>query len=460
VLCLFFHKQTKPLRRPRVENLLQLFSKLKDDFAPSRKGEERGAWFVYALFSIILPFASAKTSNLLRCINTLFGLTHVTSRRFYTFMASPKLPWTNLWRTIRTSIPDLLCDGRLIVALDDCINPKVGQNICACHTFFDHAAKKNQSKYPWAQNIVSVGLLARVKRRWACLPLAFRFYHPIKAIEQKQVRIGKEEVIFQDKLQQATEMLVEIYQDYKAAMLVVADSWFGNYGLWRPIREKLGKNINLLSRLRCNININELPQPSPQKKRGRPRKYGNFLGNTSDLAAKYRNQAQAYTVNLYGRTREVMAYDRVVMLKNLKCRVRVVWIYRKTQWIALFSTDLTLSVAQIIEDYGARWKIEAGFKELKQEVGSAHAQCRTPHAVINHLNFCMMATSVIWIYAMQLEKAPNRHHAVKGREHYAFSDVRRKLSKTIMGEDFQAICSCKPKTSLKSIAAALLGMAA
>jgi len=443
-----------------MDTLLQLFSKLKDDFASSRKGEERGAWFVYALFSIILPFASAKTSNLLRCINALFGLNHLTSRRFYTFMASSKLPWARLWKTIRTSIPGMLSDGRVILALDDCINPKIGQHIYACHTFFDHAAKKNQSKYPWAQNIVSVGLLARVKRRWACLPLAFKFYHPRKAIEQKQVRIGKEEVAFLDKHQQATEMLVEIYQDYKAPMLVVADSWFGNYGLWQPIHEKMGQDINLLSRLRCNININDLAQSSLQKKRGRPRKYGVFLGNTSDLAAKYRNQAQPYAVNLYGRTREVMAFDRVVMLKNLKCTVRVVWIYRKTQWIALFSTDLSLCVEQIIEYYGARWKIEAGFKELKQEIGSAHAQCRTPHAVINHLNFCMMATSIIWIYAMQLQKAPNRHHAVKGREHYAFSDVRRKLAKAIMGEDFQAICSCKPKTTLKSIATALLGMAA
>jgi hypothetical protein len=228
VLCLFFHKQAKPFKRPRVENLLKLFSKLKNDFAPSRKGEERGARFAYALFSIILPFTSAKTSNLLRCINTLFGLNHVTSRRFYTFMAPPKLPWTSLWRTIRTSIPGLLCDGGLIVALDDFINPKIGQHIFACHTFFDHAAKKNQSKYPWAQNIVSVGLLARFKRRWACLPLAFRFYHPRKAIDQKQVRIGKEKVAFQDKLQKATEMLVEIYQDYKAPMLVVADSWCGD----------------------------------------------------------------------------------------------------------------------------------------------------------------------------------------------------------------------------------------
>jgi hypothetical protein len=44
----------------------------------------------------------------------------------------------------------------------------------------------------------------------------------------------------------------------------------------------------------------------------------------------------------------------------------VVWIFRKTQWIALFTTDLSLSVEQIVEYYGARWKIEAGFKELKR----------------------------------------------------------------------------------------------
>jgi IS4 transposase len=38
--------------------------------------------------------------------------------------------------------------------------------------------------------------------------------------------------------------------------------------------------------------------------------------------------------------------------------------------VALFTTDLALSVEQIIEFYGARWKIESGFKELKQEIGS------------------------------------------------------------------------------------------
>jgi hypothetical protein len=61
---------------------------------------------------------------------------------------------------------------------------------------------------------------------------------------------------------------------------------------------------------------------------------------------------------LYGLERTVVAYERVVMLKTIRCAVKVVWIYRQRQWVALFSTDLTLTARQIIAYYGARWKIE------------------------------------------------------------------------------------------------------
>ncbi|WP_419632568.1 hypothetical protein [Thiolapillus sp.] len=70
--------------------------------------------------------------------------------------------------------------GRLLIALDDFINPKVGRQIFGCETIFDHAAKANQSRYPWAQNIVSVGLLKHIKGRWGCLFLDYRFYLPKK----------------------------------------------------------------------------------------------------------------------------------------------------------------------------------------------------------------------------------------------------------------------------------------
>jgi transposase len=88
----------------------------------------------------------------------------------------------------------------------------------------------------------------------------------------------------------------------------------------------------------------------------------------------------------------------------------LVWVHRKTQWVALMTTDLTLTLEQIVEYYAARWKIEAGFREIKQEIGSAHTQTRTPDAVTNHLHFCMVATSLTWIYAARLHQAPARRY--------------------------------------------------
>ncbi|GBE12010.1 transposase DDE domain protein [bacterium BMS3Abin13] len=216
----------------------------------------------------------------------------------------------------------------------------------------------------------------------------------------------------------------------------------------------------MISRLRTNNNLFDEPLVPMKRRPGRPRKYGDKLGTASSLVRKYKEQAQEYTVNLYGKDRTVLAYDRVVMLKSLKCRVRVVWIFRKTQWIALFATDLTLSVAEIIEYYGARWKIEACFKELKRDIGSAETQTRNSVAVTNHLEFCMMATTLTWVYACRLEKTPSRRHAVKGRCHFAFSDVRRLVAKATMDDNFAILCPLPRKSVINSLVTAFMRMAA
>ncbi|MGB5424497.1 MAG: transposase [Desulfobacterales bacterium] len=441
--------------------LHDILEKLKSQFALSRKGDERGIWFVYTIIAIIIPFTSSKTSNILRCLNTLFGFTGIRKKRFYTFMASPKIPWKRLWKTLWKMIPDPLTGDRLLLALDDCINPKTGKKIYGCGKVFDHAAKQNQSKYPWAQNIVAIGLLRIVKGRWACLPLSWRFYHLKKSIEKINRSINGPKVVFETKLAQAVEMITDIAEVFGQARIVtITDSWFGNNGLFKPLHNRLGSRFHMVSRLRSNNNVFKLPGPHLQKGPGRPRKYGKKLGDAASLAVGFKPLASEYSVNLYGRIRTVVAYERVVMLKTLRCAVRVVWVYRKTQWVALFSTDLTLSVEQVIEYYGARWKIEAAFKELKQDVGSAETQTRHPTSVTNHLHFCMMATSVAWIYASRLGKTPNRRHAVKGRNHFAFSDVRRSVARAALDDNFGILFPVPCKSVVNSLVAVLLRMAA
>jgi len=95
--------------------------------------------------------------------------------------------------------------------------------------------------------------------------------------------------------------------------------------------------------------------PGKSSGRGRPRLYGEKLGNASSLADKYKPLAKMLSVNLYGKVRSVMAYEEIFTIKTLKCQIKVVWVFRKNQWIALFSTDTALSIEKIIEYYGARF---------------------------------------------------------------------------------------------------------
>ena len=187
--------------------LHSLLNELKDEFAPSGKGEERKTWFLQTLLAIILPFTSSRTSCLLRVFQALFGFLYIGRKRYYTFIASPKIPWDRLWARLWQMIPEPETKGRLIVALDDYINPKTGKKIFGCAKVFDHAAKQNQSQYPWARNIVAIGLLKMIKGRWACLPLCQRYYFLKGEIKNNKPTFKGKEIVFQTKHRQAVDML-------------------------------------------------------------------------------------------------------------------------------------------------------------------------------------------------------------------------------------------------------------
>ena len=374
------------------------------------------------------------------------------------------MPWDKLWSITWHLIPSPTTSDYILLALDDCINTKVGKKIFACATIFDHAAKANQSTYVWAQNFVCVGLLKRVKGRWACLPLAFSFYLPLKIIVDEKlnaIKSGKV-VKFKTKMEQSAQMILRIANHFSnQPVLVIADSWFGNNGLYKLINGVTDNTIFLLSRLRTNTNLYALPKAKDNKARGRKLKYGYLLGNASELAAQFYSRAKTVTIdNLYGKRRDVLAYDKVFILKTLKCPIRVVWVYRKTRWIALFTTDLNLSIEQIISFYSARWKIESNFKELKGDLGSQKSQTRNAHAVTNHLQFCMMSATLTWIYADRLKADPQRRHKVKGRTSFAFSDIRRIMAEEVLDDNFDRLCPKLGKPAIKSFIPTLLRMVA
>ena len=136
-----------------------------------------------------------------------------------------------------------------------------------------------------------------------------------------------------------------------------------------------------LSACSANTTVYDLPPKRSPKQPGRPRKYGERLGSASDLACQYRDRARSVSVALYGKQRSVMAYDRIVMLKNRRRRVRVLWVFRHNRWGTFFSTDLDLSAEQIIEIYGARWKIGVSREGHMNLVGESPTEVRSSSLV-------------------------------------------------------------------------------
>ncbi|MBU2739818.1 hypothetical protein HJG40_13740 [Acidithiobacillus sp. ATCC 19703] len=106
--------------------LRDLLTPFQSAFSDSRLGRERAQWFPFILLAIMAPFTSSMSSNLLRSLQTLFGL-KVNARRFYLFMASTQLAWDRLWPIAWNLIPSPLVDGRLILALDDTLNQKTAK---------------------------------------------------------------------------------------------------------------------------------------------------------------------------------------------------------------------------------------------------------------------------------------------------------------------------------------------
>jgi hypothetical protein len=100
---------------PIIRTLGQAFQTL---FPETRKGRERCRWFMLTLQAIIVPITASRTSNLLRAIETLFGVS-IAEWRYYTFMGSVKLPWERLWALLWSLIPNTLTDGRLLLSVDD-----------------------------------------------------------------------------------------------------------------------------------------------------------------------------------------------------------------------------------------------------------------------------------------------------------------------------------------------------
>jgi hypothetical protein len=193
--------------------------------------------------------------------------------------------------------------------------------------------------------------------------------------------------------------------------------------------------------------------PGPTGRRGRPRCKGDRIGTPAQAATTA--VFQTMTVARYGRTDTV----RVAILDCLwygvfgPQPVRLVLVRdRQTgPLLALTTTDLSATGADLVARYAARWAIEVAFFDTRQTLGVGQARNRTAQAVTRTWAFgTYVYTIVVLWYTLHGHRsgivADRRTHApwYLSKTDPSFADMLTALRRTLIAARFMGSRPAQP----------------
>lgn len=160
----------------------------------------------------------------------------------------------------------------------------------------------------------------------------------------------------------------------------------------------------LTSQLRRDAALHALPTARQPGQRGRPRRKGDRLPTLDILADLPTTTWQPATVRRYGK-------EATVTIATITClwyhvhRARPVQVvlvreagHHRGFDLALVSTDLKATPAELVQRYAARWAIEVTFLESKHLVGVGQARNRRRLAVQRTVPFGLCCHSLLMVW--------------------------------------------------------------
>jgi len=172
---------------------------------------------------------------------------------------------------------------------------------------------------------------------------------------------------------------------------MVLDGHFGHHNALQMARQH---HLHLISKLRCDAAL-YFPYTGPYAGRGPHRKYGDKV-DYDDIPLPY---LKATTVEGQVKT---CIYQMQLLHKEFPQPLNVVIIVKtnlRTQaraHVVLFSSDLTLVYAPLIDYYGLRFQIEFNFRDAKQYWGMEDFMNITPTGVTNAANLSLFMVNVAY----------------------------------------------------------------
>lgn len=324
----------------------------------------------------------------------------------------------------------LMVHGAFLIAEDTTFVSKASKKMQGVQRWKDYSSNPDRGGYIFGHNWSILGLLSPFFGRWLCFPIIARLIHGKK---NPSLFVSTPEGLRPANFWDVTvsNVLYAWQLLGRQPLRVVVDAYFATASFIKPLMEK---EIAVISRLRKNaVGWDDPPEYSG---RGRPRKKGKQWKLAELLRAI---KPELATVHIYGKDRQVAAVTRDVWLRNIPKKVRVVVIEGVKEPVILVCTDLSLTAAQIIEIYAARFSLEIAIRDLKQHFGFGDYQATTPIAINRFVQLCCTAFC-IWKLMLLPKNASTWLDNIKPtaitESAFSFARARRGLRRFVIKQIF------------------------
>jgi len=293
------------------------------------------------------------------------------------------------------------------LAIDDSPTKRYGPKVQLAGIHHNPTPGPSGSEFLYGHVWVTISWLV-THPRWGCigLPLRALMYARRKDLQVLE-NLGRAPWAFRTKLELAAELVewcVVLFQNwFDRPVLVVADGAYAK----RPFLSRVTKSgAIVVSRLRKDAALFDLPEPAPARRRGRPRIYGQNRLSLSRRGGHRHGWTQA-RMTLYGVEQTVTFQTFLATYHPAGGVIRVVIVKRTEQlfadspadWVAFFCTDPNVSAPTIIAAVADRAAIEQNFHDVKEVHGSGQQQVRNVWCNVACWNLCLWLHTLVELWS-------------------------------------------------------------
>jgi len=265
-----------------------------------------------------------------------------------------------LWTKLAVSLFTPVTEGGYVLFVADGLKvPKEGRKMPAVKSLHQESANNSKPEYIMGHSFQAVSLLVHsTLGQVFAVPLVSKICEGL---------IWRRERKRKSQLDKLADIFLEVVQYAKVPAILVADAYYASKTVIVPL---LDAGHHLITRARINA-VAYRPAPTPkEKKKGRPRIYGQKVC-LRNLFKAGRSFIEANSP-VYGEENVIIQYRVVDLLWRPVGRlVRFVLVKHPTRGkIILMSTLLELDPLTIIKAYGWRFKIEVSFKQAIHTIGT------------------------------------------------------------------------------------------